>query len=334
MNKLNYKLINILVIILIIISLLYLFNSYSNSLNVIRNIINPIILSFFLAFSFYPVIKVINKKFSYNISCFIFITLFLFFSFISFFFLYNVLKEEFYNAILDISKFIEGSSYINFDIKKYLLSTGSFNLLSNSYSYFIEIILIIVLIIYFIFNMENIRNFLLRYNIFIGIDNDLFSYYKGFYIVIIIESLEHLILYFIIGHPYFLLLGMLSIITSLIPIIGSIVLNIFALISAYFISDTLFIMTSIILIVLPLINNYLVEPKVYNKTLNISFISIILSCFIFGSLFGFIGLILSIPFYIIIKNIYNYYKNKNIWFLCKLYVSLLLKSIFFNKFTS
>lgn len=308
-NKINYKLFNILILLSIITLILYLFNSYSTSFELFKRIVNPIILSFFLSYSFYPIIKIINKKISYNFSCLIFLISFSLLFFISFYFLFNTLKDEYTEGISSIHKFLDILSSFNFDItsfKKYLFS---FNLISNSYSYLSFIVLVIVLIIYFTFNMEKIRSYLLKYELIKKIDFDLFSYYKGFYIVILLESIEHLFLYFIIGHPYFLLLGMLSIITSLIPVLGVIILNLFALISAYFISDSLFIMTSIILLITPIINNYFIEPKIYNKTLNLSFISIILSFFIFGNIFDFIGVILSIPFYIIIKNIYLFKKN-------------------------
>lgn len=306
MNKINYKLINILIMLLIIISSLYLINSYT-SFDMIKKIINPIILSFFLSYSFYPIIKILNKKISYNISCTIFLSVFFIFLIILIYLLFNIIKKEYLNLVIDIDQFFSLISYINIDLsylKKLLLSYLDIDLITNSYSYLINTILILILIIYFTYNMENIRKLFKKNILLTNIDNSLISYYKGFYLVILIEGILYTLFYFLIGHPYFLLIGFLSIITSLIPVIGSIVLNIFALISAYFINDSIFIMTSIILLILPIINNYIIEPKIYKKKVNIPFISVILSCFIFGTIFGFIGIVLSIPLYIIIKNIY------------------------------
>ena len=69
-------------------------------------------------------------------------------------------------------------------------------------------------------------------------------------------------------------------------------------------------MTAIVMIFVPLLNNYFIEPRIYKKTLKVSLISIILSCFIFGSLFGLVGIIFAIPFFLIIKNLWLFFFSK------------------------
>lgn len=309
-NKINYNLLNVLLVLLIIISIIVLITNTFFS-HLINSIFLPIVLSFLISYSFYPFIKILNKKFSYNISCILFLLSLITIVFISFYFLYYSLKDEYHLIIKDINKFFYSYNITNDNLfmylKRYLTINNSFSIINYSYSLFIQFILIIILSVYFTFNMDRIRKKLIKNELFSLIDQDLFSYYKGFYIVILLEALEHLLIYYIIGHPYYLLIGALSIITSLIPFIGPIILNIFALISAYFISNSLFFITAVVLILLPIFNNYFIEPKIYNKTICISFLSLIISCFIFSLLFSVWGFILSIPLYIAIKNIYLYY---------------------------
>ena len=103
-------------------------------------------------------------------------------------------------------------------------------------------------------------------------------------------------------HPYYLFLAFLNGFSNIVPSFGAIFSNLIALISSYNISKSLSIKTSIVMIVVPLINSYFIEPKIYNQALKVSFISIILSCFIFGTLFGITGIIFAIPMFLIIKN--------------------------------
>lgn len=311
MEKLNYKILNILLIIIAIFFVSKSLDIYKNFLLVLLDILLPIFLSFFIGYSLYPCVKYFNKKLSYNLSCFfviiicVFMILSLIYSSISIF-----MKEA--NLISqDISYFLAKTPFTINDLKEYLSSFLSLDKgisLINSGTLFItKFIIIIVLSIYFLFNMENIKTYFKKYKLFRMIDKDLFNYYKGFYLVIILEILEYFIIYFLIGHPYFLLISVMSGITTVIPFFGALFTNFLALISAYSIAPSLFIKTAIVMIIIPLFNSYIIEPKIYHKTLKVSLISIIISCFTFGMLFGFIGIILAIPLFLIIKNLFIFF---------------------------
>ena len=310
----NYKLLNILVILLIVFITLNILNFYSANINSIRYVISPLILSFFISYSFYPIIRLVNKKISYNKACVLVLSFITSILSLIIFFLYSSIKKQILALNYDFISFINNISFLNYDFKSHLISylsiENGLHFLGYSYSFLIILVLVIVLIVYFSINMKNIRNNILKNELLKKIDKDLFNYYKGLYIIVLIEFFEHLILYFIIGHPYFLIIAFLAGIASIIPFVGALFLNVFALVSAYFVGSKLFILTAIILLILPFFNNYFLEPKIYHRTLNMSFISVILSCFIFGSILGVMGIILAIPLYIIIKNIFNYYCNK------------------------
>lgn len=311
MEKINKKIINIF---LIIISIFFIIKIFTLSKEVFSNLINitiPIILSFFISYSLYPCTKYLTKKIPYNIATSIVLLIFFLLISLLIYSLIYFFSKEFYFIKDDIYLFLSKLTFLNDSIKENFLSIDkSITLINKSTSFITNLIITIVLSIYFLFNMENIKRILKKYPLLLQIDKELFSYYKGFYLIILIEIIEYTFIYLIIGHPYFMLLGLLAGLTSIIPFFGAIITNIIALITSFNISKSLFILTSITMIIIPLFNSYFIEPKIYNKTLKISLINIILSVFILGSIFGLIGVVLALPLFIVIKNTLIFLYNK------------------------
>lgn len=75
------------------------------------------------------------------------------------------------------------------------------------------------------------------------------------------------------------------------------------------ISKKVFILTLLVALILPNIDGYLISPKIYGKTNNISPLLNIFAVFSGGIIGGFTGIIISLPIIIIIRAIYKYYKN-------------------------
>lgn len=306
LEKINYKLLNILLIIIAIFFITKL-DFYKAFLHTILDITFPIFLAFFISYSLYPCVSFLTKKISYLSSCLIVIFLCISLSILLISFSIPIFTKELPLISNDIMYFLSKTPLETKEITSYLndfLSVESgIHLINEGASFLTSFLIVIVLSIYFLFNMQKIKNYLNKYELFTKIDRDLFNYYKGFYLIILIEIVEYLVIYFLIGHPYFLLLALLSGVTSVIPLIGALITNALALISAWSISMPLFIATSIVMILVPIFNSYVIEPKIYKKTLKVSLVSIILSCFIFASLFGFIGILLAVPLFLIIKNL-------------------------------
>ena len=126
-----------------------------------------------------------------------------------------------------------------------------------------------------------------------------------------IEIIEYLIIYYVIGHPLFLILAVLSGVTSIVPYIGALLTNLIALITSLSISKELFILTAISMIVVPILNNYLVEVKIYSNKVKLPVIGIIVSMVVFSAIFGVYGVIFCIPMYIVFKNIFNFLYSGN-----------------------
>jgi predicted PurR-regulated permease PerM len=133
------------------------------------------------------------------------------------------------------------------------------------------------------------------------------NYFSALGKIILIQTIEYIILFYIIGHPNYLLLGILAGITTIIPYFGGIFTNIIALITASVISTKLLILTLIVCIVFPNIDAYIISPKIYSKAIKLHPLVIIFSILTGGILFKMIGIIIALPITIIIVTAIKYY---------------------------
>ena len=198
------------------------------------------------------------------------------------------------------------------------LSNGIISVVSSSVKAIVAAFIVIVLFVYFLMDMDKIRKAIKdffsgftnkTYNYIKSLDIELGNYFKGLAICIVIQFVEYSILFLIIGHPNWLLLGAIGAITAIIPYFGQLFTDIVAIVTASVVSTPVFIATIIISLVFPSVDSYIITPKVYGKTNNINPILIILGVVIGNSIGGFIGIISALPVLIILTTTYRYYKN-------------------------
>ena len=127
--------------------------------------------------------------------------------------------------------------------------------------------------------------------------------------IMVIQLFEYCFLFFIVGHPNWLLLGILASITTVIPYFGGLITNIIAVILASVVSTPVFIATLVICLVFPNIDGYVISPRVYGKTNNINPLWTIFSVFVGGALFGFFGILIALPAYIVINRTYHFFED-------------------------
>ena len=306
----KYRNLILIMIFSIIIYFIYSASSlYINIFNILKQILIPILLSFFFAFSFYPIYKLLCKRINKYISLFIILISVLFILFILIYYSFPLIYDEFIVLI----------DYFNIKIVNYIYDYININFITKSINLFTSFIFILFLTFYFLFYFDKIILFIKsffkdKYHLLLSnIYNDLNNYFKGFYLLMFIEIIEYLVIYYLIGHPLFLILAILSGLTSIIPYIGALFTNLIALITALSISKELFIASAIAMIIIPILNNYFVEVKIYSNKVQLPVLGIILSMIIFSTIFDIYGVIFCIPMYIIFKNIFNflYYLNNH-----------------------
>ncbi len=338
-KNINYKYLNILLVLGIAYLLFLMRDIWIGAVSKIIAILLPFIIAFGVSYVLYPFLKfLIEKKVPKTLSVFIIIIVILLIVGLTAYYVVPLFVNQLINLLSSLgkistdmaTKYGVDTKIINDTINEYIskiiksigdiLSSGSFiAILSKSVDYASKFIIIFIVSIYFLVDMPNIRHkvkkYLMktnkkRYHLISNIDKEITSYLKGLGIFMVIQFFEYTFLFLIIGHPNFLLLGVLACITTVIPYFGGIITNVIALLISSVVSSKLFILTLIITLVFPNIDGYIISPKIYGKTNQIPPLLTIFSVFAGGALFGFAGIVIAVPLTIIIMSVIKSYKNE------------------------
>ncbi len=336
-KQLNYKLLNILLILGIIYLLFLMSGLWTGVVGKIINVLLPFIVAFGIAYVLYPFLKYLeSKKLPKALGIILILLVILIIVGLVIYFVVPVFVNQLTNLLSSLNEISNDfANKYNIDMKvvndtvgeystkmidslKSMISSGSiFGIINTSIDYISKTVITLIVSVYFLADMENIRKkvkeFIMvkstkTYNLLSTIDNEIYSYLKGLGIFMIIQFFEYTMLFLIIGHPNFLLLGVLACITTIIPYFGGIITNVFALVIASVISPRLFILTLIITLIFPNIDGYVISPKIYGKTNQLPALLTIFAVTAGGVLFGFTGIVIAVPLTIILMAIVRAYK--------------------------
>ena len=335
-HKVNYKLVNTLLILAIIFLLINTFGFWTGVLKKLINILTPFIIAFAIAYALYPFVqKLEKKKIPKPLAVFIVIALVVGFLTLIIALLVPIVVDQLtalfnwlMEFVLDVSKDYDVN--LNF-IQEYIgdfkgvisnfgksLSDFSIGVIMKSINILTLFIISFITCIYFLADMEKIRkkvkSFLKRKNkrtfrYVERLDHEVSQYFVGLEKYIIIQFIEYTTIFFLIGHPYYLLLGILCSVTTIVPYFGGIFANIIAAITAFFISKKLFILTLIVAFICPNIDGYIISPRVYGKTNNVPGLLTIFAVFAGGKIAGVVGIIIALPVTIILLATYRFYED-------------------------
>ena len=139
------------------------------------------------------------------------------------------------------------------------------------------------------------------------LDDELTKYIGGMGKTILIQIIEYTVAFLIIGHPNYLVLGILSGISAIIPWFGGFLVAVISLLVSSVISTKMFLLTVIICIICPILDGNVIGPKVYGKTNKLHPIVVIFAVSAGGIIGGFWGIVISLPIAILIKTTYTFY---------------------------
>lgn len=334
-NKMNYKLINLTALMLLLYIGFSNVEVWINVLSKTSSILLPFIIAFAFAYSLEPVIVFLKKKglkewMAVTIVVITFVSVLIGLLIATLPLIYDqliVLSKNVGQITKDITKEyninlagfdIKLADYINDAAKEIgsVLSSGAMSILNSSFDFFGKFIVGFIAWIYFLVDMDNIRHKLKEFTKSISdrffnyikcLDDEIGNYVKGLAIFMVIQFVEYSFLFWLVGHPNWLLLGMLACVTTVIPYFGGLITNIIGIITASVISTPLLVGTIIICIVFPQLDGYVISPKVYGKTNNINPLITIMAVSVGGSLGGILGIIVALPVYILIRSTYHFY---------------------------
>ena len=335
-NKLNYKLVNV-ALLLVCCFLIYLTAPmWFGIAKKFISAITPFVIAFAIAYALYPVLRFMEEKgIPKGIGISIIVILLLSFIFLLFYALIPMVIDQMILLVSNSIKYIpELSKNLNIDLSVITDSLKDINTLINNFGKFFSDlsmnifnktlaifsigIVSLMVSIYFLIDMEKMRRGLKKHLKKINIrtfkyvqllDEEMSRYFIGLGKYIIVRFIQYTLIFWLIGHPYFLILGLLSALAALIPYFGGIAVSIISIIFSLAIGTKLLIVTIIISLVLPNIDSYIISPRIYGKSNNIPRLLSIFSVFTFGVLFGVMGIIISLPMTIIILNTIKFYEN-------------------------
>lgn len=336
-NKINFKLINI-ALIMVIIYIVYLIRGLWIGLaSKIVAVSFPFMLAFAVAYALYPFTKkLVNigapKWLATTIVCIISFGIIIAMFVLAVPLLYDqilLFLSNISTLIGDISSkfdinlgelqssFSEISSNIISKLGSYV-SDGAINIVNSSINIVTNLIIVIFVSIYLLKDMDKIRTSVKKffkrrkdrsYKYVTKLDTEITNYFTGLGLNIIVQFFEYTLVFLLIGHPNYLILGILASVTTIIPYFGALICNILALLIASVISTKLFVLTVIVLIVCPQLDGYLIGPKIYGKTNKINPILNIFAVFAGGIIAGFWGIVCALPVAIAIKATLEFFKE-------------------------
>ncbi len=336
-NKINYRFLNIIFVLLIIYLLYMTFGLWNGILQTILKIIAPFFIAFTIAYALYPFsLKLQSKNIPKGIANFIVIAVVISIIALVIWLVIPVMVEQIIALTNWLMEFVKSLSnkynvdlgaiqdYVG-DLKSLASSFGksigdfSMSILNKSINIATLTIIALIASVYFLSSMAKIRLKIKRYlsrtnkkayGYVKRLDHEVSQYFVGLEKFMVVQFIEYTFIFFIIGHPYYLLLGFLCSITTVIPYFGGIFCNIIACITAFFVSSRLFIFTLIVAFIFPNIDGYIISPRIYGKTNNVPTLLTIFAAYAGGKLFGFIGIVIALPLTIILLATYRFYEDE------------------------
>ena len=167
------------------------------------------------------------------------------------------------------------------------------------------------ILFYFLKDDHKLRPFLLKYlpdkheeegNKILGdIDKTLFSYVTGQFIVAVVDGVLMYFGYKIIGLEYALILAFFAMFLTVVPFLGPVLGIIPAIFIGLLQGPGMVLKIILVLIAVQLLESNLVSPHVMGKRLNLHPLTVIIILMAAGSIYGFIGILIAIPFYSVVK---------------------------------
>lgn len=339
-NEKIKKLIYILLLFIIIYLFLLISPRISKIFMFCFKIILPFLIAFVFAFILHPLVNFIQKYFKKRIIAVIlvlviaFIILFLFSKYIVSTLIYELdlliiklpeifkqLEEVinqiiskipiFNNAEISLEDLIN-QNYNN--VQNNIFSNETLNKILSAGKY---IIITPVVLLYLLLDydkiLNKIKNYLIENNYikfksYLGeLNKTMSSYFRGVLFVMLILFMVFTIAFAILKVENGMIFALIIAVTNIIPYIGSWIGTALPVIYVLISSNQKAIIVLIVCIIIQIIEANILTPLVQGKKIKLHPLFIILSVIIFGSLFGFFGMLIAVPMCAFINITLKYY---------------------------
>lgn len=339
-KKITHTLLNVM--IMLVISLLFIATNdlwYGVS-STIWLVTKPFIIGFIIAFVLNPLINYIQKYVVKRaiavamvyIAAFAIMTLLISLAVPMIYESISEIFPAFYSGLGEIGVFIQKN--FNYDIssltihienivnsffKDSVVLDTTIDVLNQVIINVTNFLIYTILAIYMSSNFNNIRQIIKKLTtdfdpvlpIYLReIDLSLVQYVKAFFIGAIAQGITTMLMYLIIGHPNWLILGFVSAISSIIPYIGPIAANCLGLITSLGFGTTAIISLCILIFIQSTVMSYIITPRIYSSKIDLSIMWVLFGILSGSSLFGVWGMIIAMPLLVSCKVIFQVYQER------------------------
>lgn len=198
------------------------------------------------------------------------------------------------------------------EVKKLIpnLSDSLPHILSTAMSVLATSVIAIVASIFMCFGWEKIRFGVERvsrriskrfYEIVFDINEEESSYIRSLLILVILHFAEYSILYLLVGHQDWLIMGLLTGLSLIIPYLGPTVANVIGIFTALSLptGNVIFLIAAIL--IMSGTDEYVMAPFVHSHNTHVTPLWAIFSVFAGGVMFGSFGVVIAIPVFLAIR---------------------------------
>lgn len=230
--------------------------------------------------------------------------------------IHKVFNIDLFNYIVQLMDFIQQWQWID---PNSIVDT-SISVVTQAVTTIGNIIIYIVLSIYFLADYENVKKRIKKLAGVISpslpvylkrIDEGLIEYIKAFITLACIQGGLYGGMYLILGHPNWFTLGLLSGVSGIFPYIGPITANIFGFITTLGLGTVKIVLLMIIIFILSNLDSYYITPKIYSESIKIKSIWELFGILTGLTLFGPLGIVIAMPLLVICKITFETYHHRH-----------------------
>lgn len=139
------------------------------------------------------------------------------------------------------------------------------------------------------------------------IDRQMGKFIKGKFIVVFLLFILSTIVFWIYGLDFFLLLGIMTGLSTFIPYVGATVVGVPVVIAGFIQWGTFgkALLTFVVYTVIQIVDGNYMTPVIIGRETNIHPVAIILAILICGTLWGFWGVVFAVPVAVVVKSVFD-----------------------------
>lgn len=143
------------------------------------------------------------------------------------------------------------------------------------------------------------------------IDRVVSVYIRSLLVLMVIKFLEYSIIYRLVNHRNWMILGILTAFGLIIPYIGPMMANAVGILTALSLPLPNVIILVVAILILSMIDEYLITPLIHSHNSDIKPLWSMFAVYVGGVLFKGIGILIAVPVYLALRTSILYYQERN-----------------------